>query len=646
MLPSLSNQLTAELIALRDRHRLRSCHALEGPSRVNVTSDGLRLTSFCSNDYLGLACHPALARAAAEASARSGFGAAASRLVSGTMPEHLALEDALASLVGAEAALLFPTGYQANLGAITSLAGPQDLIVADRANHASIIDACRLSRSKLAFYRHLDLARAEKHLTHFGPAARRRFLVTESLFSMDGDVAPLLELLTLARAHDAALIVDEAHAIGCLGPSGGGLCAHFGVRPDVLVGTLGKAIGASGAFVAGSTGLRDYLTNCARTFLFTTALPPPVAAAALAAVRTVTSSDGDLVRRALRDRVTQLRSLLALPPDPFASPILPWILGPDDHALRAASHLRDKGILVQAIRPPTVRENTARLRITLSAQHTPEQVATLADAIASLDLDLSHPSATAGPHAEPTSTPSLPLSRGPWPPSNDGIFLLGTDTAVGKSTVALALLHLLISRGRRPVPFKPVETGADPQPSDALRLLAASNRADIPLHVVCPFSFPSPLPAAAAAAAAGLALSIATLLSAAAIARSYGTPLVVESAGGLLSPYSDRVTSADLATALGFPVILVSRNALGTINHTSLAIAEIRRRALPLAGILLVNTQPCATPDQAFNPSLIAQLTGDTPLGILPYLDSPTPDRLAAALEAAADLRPILDRLT
>lgn len=645
MLPSLSSQLTAELIALRDRHRLRSCQSLAGASRVNVTSDGLRLTAFCSNDYLGLACHPALARAAAEATARSGFGAGASRLISGTLPEHLALEEALASLVGAEAALLFPTGYQANLGAITALAGPQDLIVADRADHASIIDACRLSRSKLAFYPHLDLTRAERHLNHFGPAARRRFLVTESLFSMDGDVAPLPELLALARAHDAALLVDEAHAIGCLGPSGAGLCAHFGVHPDVLVGTLGKAIGASGAFVAGTVGLRTYLSNCARPFLFTTALPPPVAAAALAAVHIITSVDGDLLRRALRERVTQLRFRLGLPPDPFASPILPMILGPDDHALRASSQLRDNGILVQPIRPPTVREGTARLRITLSSQHTPEQVATLADAIASLSLNPSRPSATPTLADDPTPTHSLPLFPGPWPPSDHGIVLLGTDTAVGKTTVALALLHLLISRGHRPVPFKPVETGANPQPDDALRLLAASNREDLPLHVVCPFSFPAPIAAAAAAAAAGRPLSIATLLSAAAIARSYGTPLVVESAGGLLSPYGDRVTSADLATALGFPVILVSRNALGTINHTALAIAEIRRRSLTLAAIILVNTQPGATPDQPFNASLIAHHAGDTPLAILPYLESPTPAHLAAALEAAADFPRILSPL-
>jgi len=647
VLPSLSVQLASELLAIRDRHRLRSCETVEGASRVNVTSNGLPLVSFCSNDYLGLACHPALAQAANGAAARSGFGASASRLVSGTMREHIALEDALASLVRAEAALLFATGYQANLGAITALAGPPDLIVADRASHASIIDACRLSQAKLALYPHRDLERAEKHLRHFGPAARRRFVVTESLFSMDGDVAPLSDLYAMARAHDAALIVDEAHAIGCFGPAGGGLCAQLSVLPDVLIGTLGKAIGASGAFVAGSAGLRSYLMNTARTFLFTTASPPPVAAAALAAVRIITATEGDKLRHALHEAATSLRSLLHLPSDPFSSPIIPLILGPDDQALRAASHLRARGLLAQPIRPPAVREGTARLRITLSALHTRGQIAALAEAIASLPTDrVQHPGLLAQsskPPPPPTPRPPLPLS---WPPSNHGVVLLGTDTAVGKSTVAAALLHLLASRGHRPIPFKPVETGAGPSPTDASRLLAASGRDDLPIQVVCPFPFPPPLAPAAAAAAAGVTLSIRTLLAAAATARTYGSPLVVESAGGLLTPYGHMLVSADLAVALGYPVILVARNALGTINHTALAVAEIHRRSLPLLGIILVNTTDSQAPDQISNARLIAELTGETPLGVLPYLASPTPSLLAAALEQAADLRSILNRLT
>jgi 8-amino-7-oxononanoate synthase len=613
---------------------------------VNVTSNGLPLVSFCSNDYLGLACHPALAQAAAEAATRSGFGAGAARLVSGTTPEHIALEDALASFVHSEAALLFASGYQANLGAITALAGAQDLVVADRACHASIIDACRLSRAKLALYPHRDLERAERHLRHFGPTARRRFLITESLFSMDGDVAPLQDLHALARAHDAALIVDEAHAVGCFGPTGSGLCAQCSIQPDVLIGTLGKAIGASGAFVAGTAGLRSFLMNSARTFLFTTALPPPVAAAALAAVRIITSTEGDTLRHALHEAASRLRSLLHLPSDPYFSPIIPLILGPDDHALQAASHLRANGLLVQPIRPPTVREGTARLRITLSAQHTPSQIADLAEGVASFSTHLpplSRP--PAGPRRTPPATPAPPLAS-PWSPSNHGIVLLGTDTSVGKTTVAAALLHLLAARGRRPVPFKPVETAAAPSPADATTLLAASGRDDLPIEVVCPFAFPLPLAPAAAAAAAGVTLSIQTLLGAAATARTYGTPLVVESAGGLLTPYGHQLTSCDLALALGFPVLLIARNALGTINHTALAVGEIRRRCLPLLGIILVHTDASEAPDQPSNAPLIAELIGEMPLGVLPHLYSPTPSCLADALAHAVDIGPILDRLT
>jgi len=639
VIPSFPGQLAAELEALRGRHRLRTCPSLAGASRVEVTLDGVPLVSFCSNDYLGMATNPALLSAAAAAFTRSGFGASGSRLVCGTFPEHLALEAALAALVGAEAALLFPTGYQANLGTLAALAGPGDLIVADRSVHASLIDGCRLSRAKLSIYPHRDLSRAEKHLRRLGGAARRRLLVTESLFSMDGDVAPLGDLAALAEANDALLLVDEAHAIGCLGPRGAGLCAHFGIRPDVLVGTLGKALGASGAFVAGSAALRAYLLNHARSFLFTTALPPPLAAAASASLDIVSSAAGDSLRRSLLAAAASLRSALALAPDPSASPIIPFILGDDAAALHASSHLRDRGFLVQPIRPPTVREGAARLRLTVSAKHTPEQVARLAASLAELSL----PASTASPSL-PIRSSSVPAGPS-TPPPLPGVFLLGTDTAVGKTTVGVALLHLLAARGLRPVPFKPVETGLGQHPSDASRLRDAAMRADLPIDVVCPFRFPAPLAPAAAAQASGTGLDLQALLSAAAAAGSFGAPLIVESAGGLLTPYADNLTSADLASALGLPVLLVARNALGTVNHTALSVLEIRRRALSLLGIILVHTDPSVTPDQPSNASLIARLTGIPPLGVLPHLPSPTPSLLAAALEQAVDLRPLLPLL-
>ncbi len=383
VLPSLDADLRADLVSLEAQDRIRSCPAASGLSRTAPTIDAQPLLSFCSNDYLGLSGHPALASAAAAAIARSGLGAGASRLIAGDLPEHRELEAALSTFLDVEAVLLFPSGYQTNLGVLCALAGPGDLILCDHANHASIIDACRLSRARPTFYRHLDLSSAEKRLLALAPNARRRFLVTESLFGMDGDVAPLAELKALARKHGAALVVDEAHALGVLGPGGRGLCHEAGVTPDVLIGTLGKAFGAAGGFAAGSATLRKYLLNRSRSFIFTTAPPPSVAAAALAALQIIRGDEGQARREALADRVLQLRSRLpskssALP----CSPILPIILGPDRAAVAASRALRANGFFVQPIRPPTVPEGTARLRVTLSASHRPEDVDSFAQALA------------------------------------------------------------------------------------------------------------------------------------------------------------------------------------------------------------------------------------------------------------------------
>jgi len=349
---------------------------------------GTPMVSLCSNDYLGLASHPALADAAAGAAARDGFGASAARLVSGDLPAHRELEAALASFLDRPAALLFPTGYQTNLGVVTALAGPEDLIVSDALNHASLIDGCRLSRAHVAVYPHAD-ASAAARLLAVGSQHRRRLLVTESLFSMDGDAAPLGALAEAAAATDSVLVVDEAHAFGALGPGGRGLCAAAGIAPDVLIGTLGKAVGAAGGFVAGSSALRDLLVNRARTFIFTTALPPSVAAAATASVGLIAGPEGERRRSLLADRQRSLglalaaRGLVAGPP---VGPILPVVLGSEARALAAAAGLRARGFFVPAIRPPTVPPGSSRLRITLSAAHQPADldrfVAALAEVVA------------------------------------------------------------------------------------------------------------------------------------------------------------------------------------------------------------------------------------------------------------------------
>jgi 8-amino-7-oxononanoate synthase len=402
---SLSATLEAELAALAATDRLRACPETAGVSRVNVRIGQLPRISFCSNDYLGLASHPALFSAAAAAGARDGFGASASRLVSGDLPAHRRLEEHLAMFLGRQATLVFPSGYQANLGVLTALAGSEDLIVSDALNHASIIDGCRLSRAQVAVYPHGD-ARAAARLLAEGSRFRRRILVTESLFSMDGDVAPLGALAEAATATDAILIVDEAHAFGTLGPGGRGLCAAAGVTPDVLVATLGKALGAAGGFVAGDRALRGILVNRSRTFIYTTALPPPVAAAADAALDLVAGTEGDRRRGLLHQHRLwlddQLKALgvgpsapeVARPTatdqpaptsgatSPIRGPIVPILMGSNARALAASAALAARGIFVPAIRPPTVPAGSARLRVTLSAAHVAGDLIALVAALA------------------------------------------------------------------------------------------------------------------------------------------------------------------------------------------------------------------------------------------------------------------------
>jgi len=378
------SELQAELEALAAIDRRRACPEAAGVSRVRIEVGGRAMLSFCSNDYLGLASHPALATAAAEAAAREGFGASASRLVAGDLPALRRLESTLAAFLDRPAALVFPSGYQTNLGVLTALAGRDDLIVSDALNHASLVDGCRLSRARVEIYPHADAADARRLLETGGPF-RRRLLVTESLFSMDGDAAPLAALAEAAAATDSILVVDEAHAFGVLGPGGRGLCAAAGIAPDVLIGTLGKAIGAAGGFAAGPPALREVLVNRARTFVFTTAMPPPVAAAATAAVELVAGPEGDRRRALLAERIRSLAGALvgahliaAAPP----GPIVPIVLGSEERALAAADALRARGIFVPAIRPPTVPAGTSRLRVTVSAAHEPAEVSRFATALA------------------------------------------------------------------------------------------------------------------------------------------------------------------------------------------------------------------------------------------------------------------------
>jgi len=354
--------------------------------RTLTLEDGRELIDFSSNDYLGFARHPALVRAMAESAAHAGAGSGASHLITGHGAEHARLEEELAAFTQRERALLFSTGYMANLAVITALAGRGERVLLDRLCHASLIDGARLSGATLVRYAHAAVAEAAR-LADADPG-HTVLLATDGVFSMDGDLAPLPELSRCARAHGLWLVVDDAHGLGVIGANGGGVLEHFGLGSDavpVLVGTLGKAFGSFGAFVAGSAAVIELLIQKARTYLYTTALPEPVAAATRAALALIGQESGR--RERLAALVTRFRTAAHAAGVPLGSsttPIQPVLLGSPAAALAAQRQLAAAGYWVVAIRPPTVPAGSARLRITLSAIHTDAQVDALAGELGEL----------------------------------------------------------------------------------------------------------------------------------------------------------------------------------------------------------------------------------------------------------------------
>ena len=349
------------------RRRLRM---IEGPQGPEVLLDGQPVLLLCSNNYLGLADHPRLRHAAAEAALSLGTSAGASRLISGSMTIHAELESRLAGFKGTEAALLFGSGYLANTGTIAALARRGQVVLSDELNHASIIDGCRLAGADTFVYRHRDTEHVAWGLRR--ASGRGALIVTDGVFSMDGDIAPLPELVDLAREHGCRLLVDEAHASGCIGPGGRGSVAAAGVTDevDVIVGTLGKALGGYGAYVCGSAALVDFLINSARPFIFSTAPPPPAVAAAQAALELI-AGQPRLVER-LGANAAALREGLrseGLAPIGSDTQIVPLVVGEADDAMALCERLLAEGVFAQAIRPPTVPPGTCRLRLTTMATH-------------------------------------------------------------------------------------------------------------------------------------------------------------------------------------------------------------------------------------------------------------------------------------
>ncbi|OJU82342.1 MAG: 8-amino-7-oxononanoate synthase [Solirubrobacterales bacterium 70-9] len=367
--------VAARLEELRDRGLYRRLRLIEGPQGPRVLLSGREVLLLCSNDYLGLASDQRVREAAAEAALHWGAGAGASRLISGNMQPHRELETRLAAFKGYERALLFGSGYLANSGTIAALAGPGEVVFSDELNHASIIDGCRLARAETAVYRHNDARHLEELLR--AATGAPALIVTDGVFSMDGDVAPLPELLELARRYGARLMVDEAHATGAIGPGGRGAVAAAGLsgEVDIVMGTLGKALGSYGAYVCASAETVDYLVNRARSFIFSTAPPPPSIGAARAALD-VLEAEPERVER-LAANAQLLREALAaegLTAPASTTQIVPIEIGEAEPTMELCERALERGVFAQGIRPPTVPEGSSRLRFTVMATHEPEDL--------------------------------------------------------------------------------------------------------------------------------------------------------------------------------------------------------------------------------------------------------------------------------
>lgn len=379
-------QLGRDLDEIRDAGLWRELQEIDSAQTTRIKLDGREVINFSSNDYLGLAGHPALGQAAREAVEQFGVGSGASRLICGSLQPHHALEAALAKWQGTESALVFSTGFAAAQGVLTSLLGRGDVVILDKKAHASMIDGAKLSGATLRVFRHNDLENLEKLLQWAADRGGRVLVASESVFSMDGDYAPLAGIVELKERYGAWLMLDEAHAVGLYGPLGQGLAAAGGLgeRIEIRMGTLGKAVGAAGGFICGSRQLVDLLVNKARSFIFSTAPSPAVSAAARAGVELIQGAEGQSLRGQLWQRVDELRHGVAslgwkTPAEPSA--ILPLIVGEEAKAVATMDHLREAGFFIPAIRYPTVPRNEARLRVTLTANHTADNIEQLVNAL-------------------------------------------------------------------------------------------------------------------------------------------------------------------------------------------------------------------------------------------------------------------------
>jgi 8-amino-7-oxononanoate synthase len=622
---ALDEKLAAELAAWRARGLERTLD--DGGAPHDPARD------FVSNDYLGLSRDERVIEAARRALLEGGAGARAARLLGGGSKWHVAAERAAADWIGGGAplaALLFPTGYQANLGVVGALAGRGDALCCDELVHASLVDAARLSRAHVHVFRHGDQDELAHALSRTR-GARRRLILTEGVFGMDGDLAPLAAMHELCERFDAWLVVDEAHGAGVVGPRGRGACAELGLehgaaaRLAARVVTGGKALGGAGAFVVGSERLRELLLQRARSFLFTTSPPPSVAGALAKAIELAAGMDD--ARARVRELARRLATRLDRPAP--AAAIVPLSIGSNERVVALKQRLAQAGFAVGAVRPPTVPEGGARLRLIAHATNDEHSIDSLAQAI---------DSALAKDFATPASSPASPVISDPRRLGARTLFVVGTDTGVGKTVASALLLAAARASGGRAVAYwKPVQTG-DEDDAATVRALASASDAEI-LPNLHAFALPASPHAAAAAQDATIepeGLDAALARHRAALA---GGTLLVELAGGLLVPYraGERpFTQADwlahAAAGAHVEVVVVARSGLGTLNHTLLTLEAMRVRHVNVAALLMVG------PPHRTNRETLAQLA-DVPrlIEVAPFepLDAAAIARAAARPELA-----------
>lgn len=556
----MSARLDALLRAEMERWESRGLRRdLDAQARVNVA----RECEFTSNDYLSLANDPRVIEAARAAIDRHGAGGRAARLLGGGCELDRRAEASCAEWMSAESALLFPSGYQANAGLLGALAPPGAAIFSDRLNHASIIDAARLSRARTHVYEHCDLEQLAALLS-IERAATRRIVVTESVFSMDGDLAPLARIHELCVRHDAFLIVDEAHAVGLIGRRNAGAWSEVDIdggetRLAARLVTGGKALGVSGAFVVGSRALREHLANRARSFVFTTALSPAISGALCASIA-IARHDTQSSERA-RATARTIASSLRLPPP--AAAIVPFVVGDSTAAVKLATALATNGLDVRAVRPPTVPEGSARLRIACHAHNSNAAVDALITRLRSEPEREVRPVEVAA-HART-------------------LFVVGTDTDVGK-TVVSALVARAASRRGPATYWKPVQTGTASDTQSVRELAGDEFGLAQPLYE---FALPASPHTAARAEQSRIEFDRVRSALATLSAECRGT-LIVELAGGLMVPYDDERTQADFVELERPDVVLVARSGLGTLNHTLLTLEALAARSVVPLALFLV----------------------------------------------------------